>query len=75
MSHHIENSIRKLRFEHNEMTQAQLGECVGLTRQTIAAIEQGKYSPTLEVAFKMAALFSVSIEDIFQWVNSAQPPN
>jgi putative transcriptional regulator len=52
----------------NEMSQAELGERIGLTRQTIAAIEAGKYSPTLETAFKIATLFDKRLEDIFQWV-------
>jgi putative transcriptional regulator len=63
----FENSIRALRFHANEMTQAELGDKVGVTRQTIAAIEQGKYSPSLEVAFRIALVFDVPLEDAFRW--------
>jgi putative transcriptional regulator len=61
----ITNTIRKLRFERNEMTQQDLAERVGVTRQTINAIELGKYSPSLEVAFRIAAVFGVRLEDVF----------
>jgi putative transcriptional regulator len=61
----ITNTIRKLRFEHNEMTQQDLAERVGVTRQTINAIELGKYSPSLEVAFRIAAVFEVPLEQVF----------
>jgi putative transcriptional regulator len=61
----ISNHIRKLRFEHNEMTQEQLAEKVGVTRQTIVAIEKGNYSPSLELAFRLALTFNVSIESVF----------
>lgn len=63
----IVNEIRTLRFMASEMTQAELGERVGVTRQTIAAIEQGKYSPTLETAFRIARVFDRSLEDVFRW--------
>lgn len=63
----ITNQIRTLRFLAGEMTQAELGERVGVTRQTIAAIEQGKYSPTLETAFHIAQVFGKPLEDVFQW--------
>lgn len=63
----IENEIRRLRFEHGEMTQAQLAERVGVTRQTIIAIEQNKYAPSLEAAFKIADAFSVPLEQVFRW--------
>lgn len=63
----LRNAIRRLRFEHGEMTQAELAEKIGVTRQTIAAIEQGKYSPTLEAAFRIANVFGVPLEDVFQW--------
>ena len=63
----IRNAIRRLRFEHGEMTQSQLAEKIGVTRQTIAAIEQGKYSPSLEVAFRIADVFAVPLEAVFQW--------
>jgi len=61
----ITNTIRKLRFEHGEMTQQDLAERVGVTRQTINAIELGKYSPSLEVAFRIAAAFGVRLEEVF----------
>ena len=64
---HIENRIRRLRFDHNEMTQQELAERVGVTRQTINAIELGKYSPSLEVAFKIARVFGTSLEDVFSY--------
>ncbi|MBL0321698.1 MAG: helix-turn-helix transcriptional regulator [Ignavibacteria bacterium] len=64
----ITNNIRRLRFEHNEMSQSDLGERVGLTRQTIAAIEGGKYSPSLETAFRIADVFGVTLNDVFQRV-------
>ena len=63
----IDNQIRRLRFEHGEMTQAELGQRIGMTRQTIAAIEAGKYSPSLEAAFRIARVFSVPLESVFQW--------
>jgi putative transcriptional regulator len=61
------NDIRTLRFLASEMTQAELGERVGVTRQTIAAIEQGKYSPSLEVAFRIAQVFGKPLETVFIW--------
>ena len=63
----ITNSIRALRFAHNEMTQAELADRVSMTRQTIIAIEQGKYSPSLEMAFQIARVFKVSLEEVFQY--------
>jgi len=67
----IKNHIRRFRFEHGEMTQKQLASEVGVTRQTIVAIENAKYSPTLELAFKIAEVFGVEIEEVFQY--SPQP--
>lgn len=64
------NDIRTLRFLANEMTQGDLGDLVGVTRQTIAAIEQGKYSPSLEVAFRIARCFDKPLEAVFQWDES-----
>lgn len=61
----ISNKIRECRFFANEMTQQALAEEVGVTRQTIMAIEKGKYSPSLEVAFKIAAVFNKQIQEIF----------
>jgi putative transcriptional regulator len=63
----VTNSIRALRFAHGEMTQAELAERVGVTRQTIIAIEQGKYSPSLEAAFRISRVFGVGVEEVFQW--------
>ncbi|MBN1628981.1 MAG: helix-turn-helix transcriptional regulator [Thermoleophilia bacterium] len=63
----VTNSIRALRFAHGEMTQAELAERVGVTRQTIIAIEQGKYSPTLEMAFQIARVFGVPLDEVFQY--------
>jgi putative transcriptional regulator len=63
----IKNNIRRLRFEHGEMTQQTLAERVGVTRQTINAIELGKYSPSLEIAFRIANVFGVPLEDVFQY--------
>lgn len=62
----IKNSIRQLRFEHGEMTQEQLAKLVGVTRQTINAIEAAKYSPTLELAFRIAKVFNVPLDGVFQ---------
>jgi putative transcriptional regulator len=61
------NDIKTLRFFAGEMTQGELGDKVGVTRQTIAAIEQGKYSPSLEVAFRIAQIFGKPLEEVFQW--------
>ncbi|MVZ98176.1 transcriptional regulator [Sphingorhabdus sp. IMCC26285] len=61
------NEIKTLRFLAGEMTQGDLGDKVGVTRQTIAAIEQGRYSPSLEVAFRIAHVFGKSLEDVFRW--------
>ena len=63
----ISNTIRVLRFNAGEMTQAALAERVGVTRQTIVAIEQGRYSPSLEVAFRIARVFGVPLETAFQY--------
>lgn len=63
----IANTIRVLRFNAGEMTQAELAEQVGVTRQTIVAIEQGRYSPSLEVAFRIAAVFGKPLEEVFKW--------
>ncbi len=63
----VTNSIRALRFAHGEMTQAELAERVGVTRQTIIAIEQAKYSPTLEMAFRIARVFRVPLDAVFQY--------
>ena len=63
----IENEIRRLRFENGEMTQAELAERIGMTRQTVIAIEQNKYAPSLEAAFRIAAVLGVPLEQVFRW--------
>ena len=63
----VTNSIRTLRFANGEMTQADLADRVGVTRQTIIAIEQGKYSPSLEMAFQIARVFNVRLDEVFQY--------
>jgi putative transcriptional regulator len=63
----VTNSIRALRFANGEMTQADLADRVGVTRQTIIAIEQGRYSPTLEMAFRIARVFRVPLDDVFHY--------
>jgi putative transcriptional regulator len=67
----VTNDIRRLRFEAGEMTQAELAKQVALTRQTIIAIEQGRYSPSLEVAFQIAAAFGVPLERVFSYPDDA----
>jgi putative transcriptional regulator len=63
----IRNEIRRLRFEHGEMTQQELAEKIGVTRQTVNAIELGKYSPSLEAAFRIAAVFGKPLESVFHY--------
>jgi putative transcriptional regulator len=63
----IRNEIRRLRFEHGEMTQQQLADKIELTRQTVNAIEQGKYYPSLEAAFRIAAVFDMPLESVFHF--------
>ncbi|MBB2923112.1 helix-turn-helix transcriptional regulator [Cellulomonas cellasea] len=63
----VTNRIRTLRFTHDEMTQAELARRIGVTRQTVLAIEQGRYSPSLEVAFQIAHVFGVPLDDVFQY--------
>lgn len=65
----LTNKIRRYRFENNEMTQEELGKRVGVTRQTVIALEQNKYTPSLMLALKIAAEFNVKVEDIFQLSN------
>jgi putative transcriptional regulator len=65
----ISNIIRRLRFDHGEMTQQELAERIGVTRQTVNAIELGKYSPSLEVAFRIARVFGKPLEDVFSYVD------
>jgi putative transcriptional regulator len=63
----VRNNVRKLRFQHDEMTQEQLAEKVGVTRQTIIAIESLKYSPSLELAFRVALAFGVPLDEVFSY--------
>jgi putative transcriptional regulator len=63
----ITNRVRELREQHGQMSQSTLGERIGVTRQTVIAIEQGRYSPSLESAFRIARLFRVGVEDVFGW--------
>ena len=67
----VTNQIRALRFAHGEMTQAELGKQIGMTRQTVIAIEQGRYSPSLETAFRIAQAFGVPLDDVFQYNEGA----
>ncbi len=62
----ITNSIRRLRFDNDEMTQQELADRAGVTRQTIIALEAGKYSPSLSLAFRIARVFKLKIDDVFQ---------
>lgn len=63
----IHNRVRALRFEHGEMSQADLGKRIGLTRQTVAAIEAGKYAPSLDAAFRIADVFGTTLDAVFSW--------
>lgn len=69
----VTNKIRVLRFGAGEMTQGELADRIGLTRQTVNAIELGKYSPSLEVAFKIAGVFAVPLEEVFQYSAASRP--
>jgi putative transcriptional regulator len=72
MAERLVNDIRTLRFLHGEMTQGELGQRIGLTRQTIAAIEQGRYSPSLESALRIARIFGKPVEEIFRWEDDGE---
>ncbi len=67
----ITNNIRALRFANGEMTQAELAERVGVTRQTIIAVEKGRYSPSLEMAFQIARVFEVPLQEVFHYDEGA----
>ncbi|WP_371675339.1 helix-turn-helix transcriptional regulator [Streptomyces sp. NBC_01276] len=69
----VTNAIRAQRFAHGEMTQAELARRIGVSRQTVIAIEQGRYSPTLEMAFQIAAVFGVPLDQVFQY-SATTPP-
>lgn len=68
----VTNAIRSLRFANGEMTQADLADRIGVTRQTVIAIEQGRYSPSLEMAFQIAQVFRVPLDDVFQYPDAEQ---
>lgn len=70
----LSNRIRRLRFDHGEMTQQQLADKAGVTRQTILAIEAGKYAPSLPLAFRIARAFGTTVEDVFQYDGQADTP-
>ena len=70
----VTNSIRALRFAHGEMTQADLAERIGVTRQTVIAIEQGRYSPSLEMAFQIARVFRVPLDEVFHYPDGTGEP-
>ncbi len=67
----IKNRIRRLRFDHDEMTQEELANRAGCTRQTIIALEQGKYVPSIALAFQIARVFGTTVEDVFQYEDTA----
>ncbi|MBP7053094.1 MAG: helix-turn-helix transcriptional regulator [Phycisphaerae bacterium] len=69
----ISNRIRRLRFDHNEMTQQELADNAGVTRQTIIAIESGKYSPSLPLAFRIARAFRATVEEVFVYEDDKTP--
>lgn len=71
----IQNNIRKLRFHENEMTQQELADEVGVSRQTIVAIEKGNYSPSLELAFRIARLFHTPLEEVFSYEPYSEKPD
>jgi putative transcriptional regulator len=73
VKYRINNNIRKFRFFRDEMTQQKLADKVGVTRQTIIAIEQGKYSPSLELAFRIALAFEVPLDEVFSYDPETQP--
>lgn len=69
----VKNKIRELRFAHGEMTQQELADRIGVTRQTVIAIERGKYSPSLEVAFQIARAFDTSLDAVFWYDEPGEP--
>lgn len=70
----VTNSIRSLRFTNGQMTQAELAERIGVTRQTVIAIEQGRYSPSLEMAFQIARVFKVPLDEVFHYPDNEGEP-
>lgn len=71
----VDNRLRRLRFEHGEMTQDALARAVGITRQTIVALEAGRYAPSLELAMRLADLFGQRVDEVFFWRDRAQGPS
>lgn len=71
----VGNHIRKLRFHHDEMTQQQLADKVGVTRQTIVSLEKGNYSPSLELAFRIAKAFNLPLEEVFFYGEDTKQKN
>lgn len=65
----IGNNLRRLRFDHNQMSQADLARIVGVTRQTIVALETGRYAPSLELAMRLAAVFGCDVDEVFYWLD------
>lgn len=70
----IGTHLRRLRFEHGEMTQEVLAKSVGVTRQTIIALETGRYAPSLELAMRLAGVFNCKVDDLFFWKDGQIPP-
>lgn len=70
----VGNHLRRLRFEHGEMSQDALARAVGITRQTIVALEGGRYAPSLELAMRLALYFKRGVDDVFFWRDGAPPP-
>lgn len=66
----IGNTLRRLRLDHDQMTQAHLARIVGVTRQTIVALETGRYAPSLELAMRLAAVFDCKVDDVFHWLDA-----
>ena len=71
----IGNHLRRLRFDHGEMTQEALARSVGITRQTIIALEAGRYAPSLELAMRLARVFGVRVDEVFFWRETGSPPS
>lgn len=70
----VDNQLRRLRFEHGEMTQDALARAVGITRQTIVALEGGRYAPSLELAMRLADVFGRRVDEVFYWRGGVPPP-
>lgn len=70
----VDNQLRRLRFDHGEMTQDALARAVGITRQTIVALEGGRYAPSLELAMRLADVFGRRVDEVFYWRDGVPPP-